>query len=262
MKGLRISVLMPVFNCEQYLQPAIESILNQSLSDLELIVVDDCSTDDSLRIARSFKDSRVRIATNQTHLGISGSRNRAIAESRGQYIAWLDSDDIAMPRRLQRQAEVLDADSKAGFCHSNFAVIDRNGSVITAQWHSDGMLPTEWLMLWTNPIAQSTVMIRKTILGTDRAPYNSECDPAEDYDLWTRLMLKTRIVFIDQVLVRYRSVETSAFHRSPQRALLQSIKSNDRLLRAIAGVVPPSFHRHLTSFSGALETEMEPTQIG
>ncbi len=253
---------MPVYNCEKYLRQAMESVLRQSYRDFELIVVSDGSRDSSLSIARSFTDARIRIVENPRNMGISASRNRALAESRGRYIAWLDSDDIALENRLERQAEALDSNPDAGLCHSNFAEIDETGKVVKNPWNTGPTLPTEWLMLWTNPIAQSTVMLRKSLLEGGASPYNGECDPAEDYDLWTRLCMRTNISYMHDVLVCYRSVQTSAFHKNSKRALLKSIQSNERYVQLLMGEAVPSFHKYLTSFGGALESAMESVSAG
>jgi glycosyltransferase involved in cell wall biosynthesis len=259
---VRVSVLMPAFNSERTLRAAVESVLTQSFRDFELVVVDDGSTDATKRIAESFGDRRIRIISSGRNEGISASRNKAVAAAEGEYLAWLDSDDVAKPNRLGTQASFLDAHPSVGFCHSNFEEIDADGKVVREKWNGPAFLPTEWQMIWTNPVAQSTVMFRKSLLNGNAAPYNAEYDPAEDYDLWTRMMLDTRVGYLPDVLVSYRTTPTSAFHTWATRALRRSVESNGRLVSSLTGAPVPGFHKFLTTFEGALDDAMPRVDLG
>ena len=247
-----VSVLMPVFNGEAFLRRAVDSVLRQSFGDFELVVIDDGSTDSTKEILNSFEDPRLKVLTNDSNRGISFSRNRAIRESGGGYIAWLDSDDIALENRLQKQVMLMDSNPAVGLCHSNFAEIDEQGNLQKPAWNSKALLPIEWEILWTNPVAQSTVMVRRSLLNGAGSCYNPDCDPAEDYDLWTRLCLLSRFYYLPEVLVQYRTVATSAFHTQHRKAFLKSLESNQRLVESLLKRQAPSFHKHLTTFSGIL----------
>ena len=246
---------MPVYNTERFLRFAIDSVLRQSFKDFELVAVDDGSVDNSLKILRSYKDPRVRVLESQKNQGISATRNRALTSARGDYVAWLDSDDISYPRRLEVEFVFLDSRRDVGFCHSDFDEIDEAGNAGTSRT-AEVRLPSEWKMLWTNPVAQSTVMMRRSVVAAQDRPYNSECDPAEDYDLWTRLVLKVGIGYVPDVLISYRTHPTSAYHTNSRRALLKSLDSNERLVKELCGGEVVPFHKYLTTFGGVLQDDL------
>ena len=104
----RVSVFIPVYNREAYVGAAIESVLRQSFQDFEILLIDDGSTDLSVEVLRSYDDRRIRVVRNERNLGQPETRNRGLALARGQYVAMLDSDDVARPDRLSRQVAFLD----------------------------------------------------------------------------------------------------------------------------------------------------------
>ena len=111
-----LSVLMPVFNSELFVAEAIESILNQTFKDFEFLILDDASTDKSFEIIKDFgkRDSRIKVCQNEKNLGVVESRNKLINLSKGKYIAWLDSDDIAIKTRLEKQVNFLEEHPEIG----------------------------------------------------------------------------------------------------------------------------------------------------
>ncbi|GAA4018267.1 hypothetical protein GCM10022408_35010 [Hymenobacter fastidiosus] len=114
-----VSVILPVYNAGEYLRPAIDSILSQTLPDFELIIVDDCSPDGSLAVARSYEtDPRVRVLANSQNRGRSSSDNYGAELARGRYIAKMDADDIARPDRLRRQVDFLEQNPSVGLTSS------------------------------------------------------------------------------------------------------------------------------------------------
>src|SRR5258708_7569819 len=113
-----ISVIMPVYNAAPFVREAVESILAQTLGDFELIMIDDASTDGSPEILARFTDPRCRLLTNANNLGAAETKNRGIAEARGEFLAFLDADDVATPQRLARQLEWLRAHPAVGLLGS------------------------------------------------------------------------------------------------------------------------------------------------
>ncbi len=118
---------MPAYNAERYIREAIESILNQTFSDFELIVINDGSTDGTLECIRSFGDERIKIINNKQNLGIIRSRNIGLQASRGEYIAKMDADDISLNTRLQRQVNYLDQHPEVAVIACKLAVMDESG---------------------------------------------------------------------------------------------------------------------------------------
>ncbi|MFY7888286.1 MAG: glycosyltransferase family 2 protein, partial [Spirosomataceae bacterium] len=179
-----ISVLMPMYNAEAYLGLAIESILNQTYQDFELVILNDGSTDKSLEIALSYQDKRIRVLENEGNLGLIYTRNRLITEARGDLLAWLDSDDVAVTTRLEEQYDFLQKNPKVALVASWATIIDSNGKPtggFRKSYIKDEYLQA--LLLFVNYIVQSSVMIRKSCLPS--IPY--QLPFSEDYDLWVRV---------------------------------------------------------------------------
>jgi glycosyltransferase involved in cell wall biosynthesis len=199
----KVSVNMPCYNCEKHVGMAIDSILKQTFRDFELIVVNDGSTDNSLEVIKSFDDPRIIIVDNEVNQGIVATRNTAIARSSGEYIAILDSDDIASAERLAEQVAFLDAHPDYGIIGSWIEIIDENGiptGEIGKTPENPEMMPV--LSLFQNCFAQSSVLLRKTSLPEKL--YNPELSMSEDYDLWIRVLENSKGGNLQKPLVKYR----------------------------------------------------------
>lgn len=200
-----VSVILPVHNAGPYLHRAIASILEQSFRELELIVIDDGSTDGSGAVIASFTDPRIR-AFVQPNQGIVATLNRGIELARGRYIARMDADDESLPDRLAMQVAMLDADPGIAVAATFVDLIDPEGRP-AGQWASDRAAPDEAsiraLLPRTNCIAHPSVMIRRSALG--RMRYEPKQQGMEDWDLWLRMAARgLRIAKLPEALVRYR----------------------------------------------------------
>lgn len=214
----KVSVLMPVYNAELFIKEAIESVLKQTYTDWELIIADDGSTDTSIEIAESFADQRIRIERDKENRGIVFARNRVLTLARGEYIAWLDADDISLPDRLQTQVNFLDAKADIGLVGTWIELIDQSGTRTGVAWKNRTKPENiSAALLFGNQFTNSSVMIRKSVLPSD--PYRYECatSEAEDYDLWIRLAQTTKLATIQKILVQYRTHATGATQRGEAR---------------------------------------------
>ena len=243
----KVSVLMPAYNCEDYVGVAVVSVLEQSFADLELLVVDDGSTDRTSEILASFSDPRLHIYRNKKNEGIAESRNHALDRARGEYMAWLDADDVAGRDRIKKQVDFLDSNPECGLCCSNMNVIDESGMVVAESVWQHTEIPLQWYLLWQNPIAQSSVMLRKSLIDSLALTYSSHHSPAEDYHFWCRLAVHTGFKRLDEPLLNYRKLSSSAYHRGMGRALSRSVEANDWYIRTYVKDVPP-FHKYCTYF--------------
>ena len=197
-----LTVLMPVYNGEQYLHDTIESILAQTYKDFEFLIVDDGSTDRSPEIINSYNDPRIRLLANPVRLKLSGALNRGIEESSGKYIARMDADDIAFPDRLKKQVEFLDAHADIGVCGTAIEVFGQ------AKQRKD-VYPknTEEIRsyaLFDCPFCHPTVMIRKEFFENNLLRYDGSYYPTEDYELWSRAIELFPSVNLEDVLLKYR----------------------------------------------------------
>jgi hypothetical protein len=183
----RVTVLMPAHNAERYLPEAIGSILAQDLDDFELLVVDDASTDDSRRYLESVHDPRLRVVTNLTNEGVTAARQRGLSLARGEYMASLDADDVALPGRLRHQANFLDAHPDVAVVGAAFEVIDAAGRRLALQSPPADWLTIRWKLLFGNCIANSAAMFRRAA-AIAVGGYDRRVSIGEDYDLWVRLV--------------------------------------------------------------------------
>jgi glycosyltransferase involved in cell wall biosynthesis len=128
-RGL-VSIVMPAHNCEAYIHESIQSVLSQSYIDWELIIVNDFSSDNTLDIISTFEDPRIHIISNSSNRGVAETRNTAIGIAKGQYIAFLDSDDLWLPEKLSKQISALQSDDNAVCSHSSFSRINASGELL------------------------------------------------------------------------------------------------------------------------------------
>lgn len=245
-----VTVLMPVFNGAKHLREALESILNQTFTGFEYLIIDDGSADGSIDIVKSYNDPRIRLLCNEKNLKLAATLNRGLKEARGRYIARMDCDDICLPERLARQVEFMESNPECGLCGTNALGMDISGAKTYSPFWGDTKVPIEWSLLWENPIAHPTVMIRKRVLQDFGLRYRNI--PSEDYDLWCRMLLRAKIARLPDVLLRYRFHPDSAFNASKKEHLQQAIESSRELARAITGQSVPEFHRELTIYPGAM----------
>src|ERR1700682_983363 len=202
-----VSVVMPVYNAEKYLQPAIESILNQSYSNQEIIIINDGSTDSSKNIILNFRDPRVRFFENPENWGIERTRNRGLEEAKGEYIAVLDSDDIAFPERIKIQVEFLEKNPEYGMCGSYFQIIDRNDKLVKKARFPTNDKDARSNLILHNCFCHSTVMMRSKLAKDLK--YRAGFDVIEDYILWYMISQRAKIINLPVYTTSYRVHETN-----------------------------------------------------
>jgi len=204
MSSPKVSVIMPTYNRAAYLREAIESVLAQRLGDLELIVVDDGSSDDTAGVLAAVRDPRVRYVR-QEHRGVSAAANRGLRMARGQYIGRLDSDDLWVPETLQTLAEVLDSKPEVGVAYAKGQAMDSGGKLLP---HTHGMAPRfpgEALrsLVYEDFTCNIATLARRSCF--DRAGEYDESLPAsEDWDMWLRIAAQDQFAFVDRILGHFR----------------------------------------------------------
>lgn len=200
-----VSVIVLTFNRATLLAETVDAVLQQTYRDLELIVVDNMSEDDTPRYLESLADPRVRFLRNPNHGVLAVNRNLGIRGALGRYIAFCDDDDTWLPHKLERQIAVLEANPDAALCYTNtLAVRDRSdpGTPVFDKPVRDRLFQR---LIWTNFICNSSVLLRRAVLDEVGLPdENPALTPYDDYDLWLRITARKRIIGIDEPLVRYR----------------------------------------------------------
>ncbi|WP_375420532.1 glycosyltransferase family 2 protein [uncultured Sphingomonas sp.] len=203
MVGPLVSVLIPTFNRSHYLPDAIGSALSQTLDNIEVVVVDDGSTDRTIDLLGSFTDPRLRVLRHDHNRGIPAARNTALSAARGRYIAWLDSDDRARPTRLAEQVTFLErnpAVAMVGSCAGKLHADGRRKSGVRVPPLTPSMIQA-WL-LFRSAFQQSSIMGRADILS--RYGYDAAYPCCEDVDMFLRLQRDHRLANLPQILVDRR----------------------------------------------------------
>ena len=200
---------MPVYNGEKYLTGAIESILRQSFSDFEFIIVNDGSTDTTDAIVGSFNDSRIVYIKNNENHGLVSSLNTGIKATRGQYIARMDADDISLSGRLQRQLDFLRAHPDVDIVGSAMKRIDAYDRPSALLHRPTKHLDIKWASLFSTPMFHPTVMAKASVFKDNL--FDAELHNSEDYELWSRLLFTTPTKFanISEPLLNYRVYSNS-----------------------------------------------------
>ena len=221
----KVSVLMPVHNSEKYLREAIDSILNQTFVDFEFLIIDDYSTDNSLQIVQSYNDPRIRLFRNETNMGIACSLNKGLELAKGEYIAPMDADDVAVIDRFTVQVDFLDNHLSIGIVGSAIEAIDEQGRPfrIVTKPFTDAEI--RWHLLLRNPFTHSAVMLRRKLIEKNRLFYDRQFETVQDYDFWSRLLLLTKGANISQVLLRYRVHPKSSTKLNRQ----QQLRGHDKI---------------------------------
>ncbi len=214
----KVSVLMPVYNGEHYLNQAVDSILHQSFTDFEFLIINDGSTDRTVDILHSYRDPRIRILHNDRNLGLIETLNKGLAFARGVFIARMDCDDISLPERLAEQVTVMESTPEIGVCGTWARLIDERGEFAGILKMPAGR-ELQSLYWRPSPFIHPTCMIRASLVKEEH--YNPQFKHAEDYELWMRLSRKTGFYNIPRYLFLYRvhGANVTISHREEQLRL-------------------------------------------
>ncbi|RTE67155.1 glycosyltransferase [Amphritea opalescens] len=201
-----VSVIIPVYNGATYIAEAVESILNQTYDNFEIIIVDDASSDNSLRIVNNYESNKIKIITNDYNVGVAASRNRGIKAAKGKYVAFMDSDDVSAINRLLIQVCFLESHPEFGLVSSHFVTFEDE---LETGKRSMKKLPVDSYyiaaaLLFQSVICCPSAMMRVDILKEHNLFFNESFKVCEDWDLWYRMSQVTKISNVDEVLLYYR----------------------------------------------------------
>jgi glycosyltransferase involved in cell wall biosynthesis/GT2 family glycosyltransferase len=230
-----VSVVLAAHDAERYLSLALESVLRQTLADLELVVVDDGSTDRTAEIVAEYADERVVGLRNEERLGLAASLNRGLDAARGRYVARLDADDVTMPWRLERQVARMQAGSQLGVVGTAALELDEHGRAGALHEMPSGRDAVRWHALFSSPFFHPSVLVDRELLDRHELRYRPEYLESEDYDLWARLLAVADGDNLAAPLVLYRS---HAGQASKKRRGVQRDFQRRVALREIARVAP------------------------
>lgn len=196
-----VSVLMCTYNNADYLGEAIESILTQTYQNIELIIVNDGSTDQTRDIIFSYKTPKIQYVENEKNIGQEGSKNKGISAAKGKYIAYMDGDDISDENRIATQVELLETHPDIGICSTGITYFgQKRETVFTGETDERIRLNA----LFSTPMAHATCMIRREIIETHDIRYEKGFLATEDYWFMLLILAKTKAYSLQQSLYRYR----------------------------------------------------------
>lgn len=215
----RVTVLMPTYNVAPYIREAIDSVMQQTYTNFELLVIDDCSTDDTVSVVRSIDDPRIHIIQNEKNVGLAENLNRGLSHITTEYVARMDGDDIAETFWLEREVTILDSHPEIGICSGGF---ERFGTVKSLvrfpERHEDSM---------ANMLFECSVIVptfRMSLYRDYGLRYSTEAFPAEDYRFWAECLRITKIYNVQETLFHYRMHPTqicTARREEQQRKVAQ-----------------------------------------
>ncbi len=210
-----VSVIIPTFNCEDYIEEAIDSVLNQTYRKIEIIVVNDGSTDDTQEVLKKYGHKIILI--NQTNAGAPFARNRGLEIARGKYITFLDSDDIWQKSKIEKQVYYLERNKNVGlvYCDWDMLIKDNTGKFIHqdqspahsyVKYNTSGWIYNQ--LLFDSTLNTSCVMIRDSIIKKV-GKFNTKYLSGQDYDYWFRISRLTQVYKLDEKLASYRQHENN-----------------------------------------------------
>lgn len=217
----KVSVVIPVFNAEKYLESSIESILNQTEKDIEVIIINDGSTDTSLEILNALqkKDNRIKIIS-QENKGVIKSLNEAILNSKGDYIARMDADDISFPHRIEKMLDYMEKHN-LDLCGSSAVTINERGEEIGKITRPETKDEIMRFTILHNPFIHPSVMFRRSII--EKVGLYKNFKHAEDYELWTRIVFKYKVANIQEPLLYYRIHENQITKRKNKHMVFTAV---------------------------------------
>jgi len=255
-----VSILLPVYNGARYLDSAVRSLLGQTHTDFELLILDDGSSDGSAELAETFRDSRIRVLRSEGNMGLPATLNKGLRAARAELVARQDADDLSHPERLERQVRFLETHREVGLLGTRAWVVDENGlyrgSVLHAL-HHDALL---FELLFDNAFVHSSVMLRRSLV-LDQNGYDEKAGYNEDYDLWLRLARVTRLANLGERLVAWRVHPQSKTRRTNAAAEAANHALLSRFIPQIVGANEGERAIELTSRAQAGLTLEETREI-
>lgn len=203
-----VSIIMPAYNAERYIESAVLSVINQTYSDFELIVVEDCSKDTTYQILTDLAktDSRIKLFRNDTNSGASYSRNFGVSKAEGEWIAFLDSDDMWLKEKLEIQMSALSENPDAVISYTASSFIDENGNPFSYVMPAEEKM-TYKMMLRRNLMSCSSVVVKKDVFNDVKMGHDKM---HEDYTAWLQILKKHPYALgINKPLLVYRMCENS-----------------------------------------------------
>lgn len=225
-----VSVIIPCYNTERFVESSVRSIMEQTYTNLEILVTDDCSTDGTFLILQRLaaEDLRIRLFRNEENLKIVKTLNNMVSAASGKYIARMDADDISLPTRIERQVEFLEDNPDYGICGTRTWIINEKDKRINKSRIPMTNADIQIFKNYDSPFFHPSVVVRADIIK--KHFYNLEYQFCEDFELWQRILKNTKGTNLSERLFLYRKVETSIcnnyYSQQKQNELRKKLQAN------------------------------------
>ncbi len=223
-----VSVIIPTYNQEKYIKKTLESVLSQTFKSIEIIVVDDGSTDETAEIVNSFNEPRI-IYIWQKNKGPAAARNTGIKRAQGKYIAFLDADDLWLREKLERQINFMEKNSEIGLLGTGCYEINHKGEMMSKKIFPTKNKILKKILIRYNPFIQSSIMLKKEIFDKKEG-YNESFPQSEDYELWLRIAKNYKIANLPEYLVMKRYYKESLSPTKDKEQLLFVLKAKKKAI--------------------------------
>lgn len=231
-----VTIGMPLYNGERYMQEAIDSILNQTYTNLELVIVNDGSSDTSIDIVKSYSDPRIRLFHNDQNRGVAYTRNRVIDYAKGDYLAWMDCDDISLPDKIELQVNLMENQKNIHVCGTSYLLFFEDTVYYEDKAKQDYEKIRASFVFKPATIFMPTAMIRMQILKDDPIRFNEKLLMAEDFDFFQRFCEKYEATNVSKTLFRYRDNPNSLTHGYENKKHERYLLKKDIYARILDGV--------------------------
>lgn len=223
----KVSVIVPNYNCEKFLEETINSVIYQTYKNWELLIVDDCSTDGSVEVIKKLQatDDRIKLYINEKNSGAAASRNKALREATGKWIAFLDSDDLWLPDKLEKQIAFMEENGYK-FSYTAYEHVDENSSPLNVRVTGPKVLSKRKMFRYCYP-GCLTVMYDSSDTGIVQIP-DEIANGENDYAIWLKVCKFYKCYYLNEVLSLYRVRNSSLSHKSSK---LRLIKNHYRLFK-------------------------------
>lgn len=233
---------MSVYNTEKFVSDAISSILEQTFSDFEFIIIDDGSTDNSLKTIQEYatKDKRIRVVINGENIGLAKSLNKGIDLALGKYIARIDADDIAVPDRFEKQVAFLEKHPNFFALGGSLIFMDEYGQLGQCSAYPLRPVEVKWQTFFGNALSHPSVMLRREIFKEHSIRYNENLSTTQDYDLWAQIVRKFQIANLPDVLLYYRQHSNTVSNQSHELQKKNNLEIRKHLIEETIKMKIPS----------------------
>ncbi len=227
----KVSVIVPNYNCEKFIEETVNSVINQTYKNWELLIVDDCSTDGSVEVIKKLQaaDGRIKLFINEKNSGAAASRNKALKEASGKWIAFLDSDDLWLPDKLEKQIAFMEENGYK-FSYTAYEHIDENSNSLNVRVTGPKVLSKRKMFRYCYP-GCLTVMYDSSDVGAVQIP-DEIANGENDYAIWLKVCKAYKCYYLNEILSLYRVRNSSLSHKSKKTKLM---KNHYRLFRISEG---------------------------